>query len=298
MGTLEKPQGLLDSAASGTDSAATMRTVLVFGASGAVGGFLLPLLRTHYKVLPVSRGERTDWVRGDLNDPGVDWPAADIVISLGPLDAFALWLQHQTEPPLRVIALSSMSAESKRESDDPAERELAARLRAAETAIIAIAAARGIAFTIFRPTLIYGAGIDRSLAPIARFARRWHVLPIPFGPTGLRQPVHAADLADACSAVIDNAMTHGRTYALAGGERLSFATMLWRLRATQPRFVMPIPLPLFALRVLAYTRRTRITSAALARLYEPLTADNAPAQHDFDYAPREFMAEEVLPDSR
>jgi NADPH:quinone reductase-like Zn-dependent oxidoreductase len=57
MGTLEKPQGLLDSPAQRTDSAATMRTVLVFGASGAVGGFLLPLLRTHYKVLPVSRGE-------------------------------------------------------------------------------------------------------------------------------------------------------------------------------------------------------------------------------------------------
>jgi len=59
MGTLKKPQGLLDSQTQGTDSAATMRTVLVFGASGAVGGFLLPQLCIHYKVLPVSRAERS-----------------------------------------------------------------------------------------------------------------------------------------------------------------------------------------------------------------------------------------------
>ena len=51
---------------------------------------------------------------------------------------------------------------------------------------------RNVAGTIFRPTLIYGTGRDRSLAPIARFARRWRVLPLPVGARGLRQPVHAA----------------------------------------------------------------------------------------------------------
>jgi len=275
-----------------------MRTVLVLGASGAVGGFLLPRLRTHYKVLPASRCERTDWIRGDLNDPGVSWPAADIVISLGPLDAFAAWLQRQANPPRRVIALSSMSAESKRESPDTAERELAARLGAAETGVFNIGAERGIACTIFRPTLIYGAGTDQSLAPIARFARRWHVLPIPLGATGLRQPVHAADLAEACLAVIDRATTHGKTYALGGGERVSFAAMLWRLRAAQPGFIVPMPAPLFALRFFARLRSARITRAALARLRDPLIADNTIAQRDFGYAPRPFTGEEVLPEPR
>ena len=68
-----------------------------------------------------------------------------------------------------------------------------------------VAAERGIACTVFRPTLIYGAGTDRSLAPIARFARRWRVLPVPLGANGLRQPVHARDLAAACVAVLANA---------------------------------------------------------------------------------------------
>lgn len=275
-----------------------MRKVLVFGASGAVGGFLLPRLGVHYMVLPVSRGERTNWIRGDLGDTAADWPAADVVISLGPLDAFAAWLQRQNDPPRRVIALSSMSAESKRQSPDSTERALAARLSTAETELFKFGAERGTACTVFRPTLIYGAGTDQSLAPIARFARHWHVLPIPLGATGLRQPVHAADLAEACFKVIDNSTTHGKTYALGGGERVDFAAMLSRLRAAQPGFVVPIPVPLFVLHFCARISGAQITSAALARLRQPLVADNTHAQRDFGYAPRPFRGEQVLPIQR
>src|SRR5437868_15351441 len=106
-----------------------MRTVLVFGASGAVGRHLLPQLPdAHYKVSLVSRDPRAGWLTGDLYDANRNWPVADIVISLGPLDAFAAWLERQQCAPRRVIALSSMSAESKALSPDPAERELAERL--------------------------------------------------------------------------------------------------------------------------------------------------------------------------
>jgi len=248
-------------------------------------------LRTHYKVLPVSRAEHAGWVRGDLNDAGIDWPAADIVISLGPVDAFAAWLRRQVDPPCRVIALSSMSAESKRESLDPSERELAERLRSAEARLFDVGTNRGSACTVCRPTLIYGAGSDRSLAPIARFARRWHVLPMPLGASGLRQPVHALDLADACAAAIDNPNTYGKTYPLGGGERLTFNAMLWRLRAAQCRFALPVPLPLPLFRLAG------ISPAILARLREPLLADNGPAMRDFGYAPRGFIAADVLADA-
>ena len=267
-----------------------MRTVLLFGASGAVGRYLLPLLTdAHYKVWPASRDTRAGWLAGDLHDTRLDWPAADIAISLGPLDAFAAWLERQPLPPRRVIALSSMSAETKVLSPDPDERALAERLRAAEARLLDCSAARGIASTIFRPTLIYGAGTDRSLAPIARFARRWHLLPMPLPASGLRQPVHAADLAGACAAVIDSVVTHARIYALGGGERLTFAAMLWRLRAAQRGFVLPVPVPLTVLRM------TRISRGVLARLREPLIVDNSPALRDFAYAPRGFIETDVLP---
>ena len=267
-----------------------MQTVLVFGASGAVGRYLLPRLGTHYKVFPVSRSTRTGWIGGDINDTGMAWPTTDVILSLGPLDAFADWLERQTAASTRVIALSSMSAESKRESPDSAERALAKRLRDSESRVFAAGNRRSIACTIFRPTLIYGAGTDRSLAPIARFARRWHVLPIPVGARGLRQPVHADDLAAACIAALDRPASFGRIYELGGGERLTFTAMLRRLRAAEPGFVLPLPLPIAGLRL----ARGRIGASALARLREPLLADNHDATRDFGYAPGPFRARDVL----
>ena len=139
-------------------------------------------------------------------------------------------------------------------------------------------------------------GSDRSLAPIARFARRWRVLPLPIGASGLRQPVHADDLAQAIVATIDCPATFGKTYALGGGERLPFGEMLWRLRGTLPGFVLPLPLPAFALRFAAGVAGrsfAQVGGGALARLREPLIADHSEAVRDFGYSPRAFIAADV-----
>ena len=273
-----------------------MSTILVFGASGPVGLRLQPRLAAHH-VLPVSRKPRDGWVCGDLRDASVRWPQADAAVSLGPLDAFAGWLHGHAELPLRrVIALSSMSAESKQVSTDPHERDVSARLRAAEGALKRCATERGIALTIFRPTLIYGDGTDRSLAPIARFLRRWHWLPLPLGAKGLRQPVHVDDLAAAAVAAFAESTTYGKTYEMGGGERLAFVELLRRLRAATPTWSVSVPVPLSALRLSTRVLRNNApTHAAIARLKMDLVADIAPAQHDFGYAPRAFMEADVLP---
>ncbi len=273
-----------------------MHTILVFGASGAVGRRLQPRLAAH-RVVPVSRTPRDGWVSGDLGNANARWPQADAAISLGPLDAFAVWLQRQPGLPLRrVIALSSMSAESKQASLDAHEREVSARLRAAEETLKRCAAERGIGLTIFRPTLIYGDGTDRSLAPIARFLRRWHCLPLPFGATGLRQPVHADDLAIAAAAAFSEPATYGKTYEMGGGERLAFVELLRRLRAAMPTWAVAVPISLSALAIATRVLRDDApTRAAIARLKIDLVAEIAPAQHDFGYAPRAFIAADVLP---
>ncbi len=268
-----------------------MPTILVFGASGAIGRFALPLFAPDHRVLPVSRVARRGWIAADLTDAASTWPDAEIVLSLGPLDAFAAWLERTPTPALRrIVAMSSMSAQTKRDSPDPAERALAARLRDAEAQVRAAASARGCAWTIFRPTLIYGAGIDKTLAPIARFAQRWRVLPVPLGASGLRQPVQAADLAAACKMVLANAATLGKTYELGGGERLRFDAMIRRLLDAVPGPVLRIPIPDPIVRVLA-----RRMPGALARLRADLIADNAGAVRDFGYAPGPFRADAVLP---
>lgn len=271
-----------------------MSTILIFGASGAIGRFALPLLALEHRVLPVSRIPCQGWIAADLNDPTVTLPDADIALSLGPLDAFAGWLEGRPVGGLRrIIAMSSMSAQTKRDSPDPGERALAARLHDAEARMHDAAAARAIDWTIYRPTLIYGAGVDATLAPIARFARRCRVLPVPRGASGLRQPVHAADLAAACNAALANPATFGKIYELGGGERLRFDAMIRRLRETVRGLVLPLPIPLFALR--RFARALCIAPGALARLHVPLIADNTAAIRDFGYAPAPFRADAVLP---
>lgn len=289
-----------------------MRSNLVLGATGAVGQFLLPLLLARdERVIGVSRnapaadGSGIEWLRGDLFGTMPPLPAVDVVYSLGPLDAFADWFVRTLAAPasaparaapMRVIALSSMSAESKQASIDAAERELAARLAAAEQRLFACAREHAIACTIFRPTLIYGGGRDTSLAPLARFARRWHILPVPKGASGLRQPVHAADLAAACLAARDVRATFGNTYALGGGERLRFDAMFARIARASRAVALPIPLAL--VRAGARLARGRVGAGALARMTADLVADNAPAARDFNYAPRDFAATDVPGSSR
>lgn len=288
-----------------------MSTFLIFGASGPVGRFLLPaLLARDAQVLAVSRAPpqgaatpRLRWLAGDLFNAMPPLPEGiDVLVSLGPLDAFATWFERNPRARTRrVIALSSMSAESKQASVDPAERELAMRLQAAEARLANAASARNVAWTILRPTLIYGDGRDRSLAPIARFARRWHFMPRPIGASGLRQPVHAADLADGLVACVDCAAAAGKVYPAGGGERLRFDQLLRRISSAQRRVVVPLPIPLFVLRCVAWMLSRAagvhaINNAALRRLREPLIADNSAATRDFGYAPRAFVAGDVLPE--
>jgi nucleoside-diphosphate-sugar epimerase len=287
-----------------------LSTFIIFGASGATGNYLMPrLLAGDAQVFAVSRhppqagaAPQLRWLTGDLFNVVPPLPAdIDVLVNLGPLDAFATWFEgNPTLQARRVITLSSMSAQSKQASADPAERELAARLQAAEQRLASAASARNIAWTILRPTLIYGDGRDRSLAPIARFARRWRVLPLPIGADGLRQPVHAADLAEAVIACVECATAAGKTYPVGGGERLRFDELLWRLRSAQRRLIVPLPVPLFILRVAGRIMRRAggahaMNAATLHRLREPLIADNSAATRDFGYAPRAFVAGDVLP---
>ncbi|MEO5624836.1 MAG: NAD-dependent epimerase/dehydratase family protein, partial [Dokdonella sp.] len=190
------------------------------------------------------------------------------------------------------VAIGSMSIETKRDSGDAQERALAARLQQAEQQLIAAAKARGSRWTLFRPTLIYGAGIDRSLSPIARFALRWHVFPLPAGARGLRQPVHAEDLAAACVGVLEQEKCCGRTYALGGGERLSFTAMLARVHASLPARSLPLPIPLGVVRALlrighSLGLRSR-HAGAIERLHRDLVADDTTARDDFGWRPRPF----------
>lgn len=265
--------------------------ILVVGASGAVGRFLLPRLQeTGAGLVALSRQAQTDapglhWLRGGLT-ADLAPPPVESIICIGPLDLFADWLAAAATPALRrVVALSSMSADSKRDSLDAAERALAERLAAAEQRLAQRCAAAGVAWTVIRPTLIYGAGMDRSLSPVVRWARRTRLFPAIAGATGLRQPVHADDVAAACVAALAGAAA-GRVVPLGGGERLSYAQMLARVRAGLQRVTFPLPLSIGLLRLV--TRITGRGGGMVQRLNHDLVADNTVAQTLLGLRPRDF----------
>jgi nucleoside-diphosphate-sugar epimerase len=281
-----------------------MATVLVFGAGGQIGRYLVPrLLERGERVIAVSRESRVstraglEWIRGDLQGHMPELPAHDAIFSLGPLDAFAAWLSRTPAAGCTsVIALSSMSVKSKSVSVDATERALADTLERAEQQLIRSADAAQQRWTLLRPTLIYGAGIDRSLSALARAGMRWRVFPRMPAAYGLRQPVHASDLADAGIAAWTRAAAAGRIFDVGGGERLAYATMLERVRASLPVPCLALPIPFSLVRLgLALARRfprwRAIPRGALSRLQMDLVAENEAAQTVLGWSPRPFRPE-------
>jgi len=193
----------------------------------------------------------------------------------------------------RVVAFSSTSRFTKRDSASPAERDLAQRLVAAEEAVGSIGRDRAIAWTIFRPTLIYG-GRDSSVSAIAGLVRRLGFFPVAGAARGARQPVHASDLARAVVSVLDNATTFGKTYDLPGGETLTYAEMVARIARGMGRKPRLLHLPPAALRFALGLARLLPGLAYLSpqmadRMNEDLCFDDGPARRDFGYSPQGFV---------
>jgi nucleoside-diphosphate-sugar epimerase len=277
-----------------------MRDALVFGGSGQIGAPLLRRLHdADWRVVAVSRTAQPEspgaqWLRGDFDRIDGLPRRVDAIISCGPLDHFARWYAASAIHARRVIAFGSTSVEVKQDSADAHERDLARRLAEGERAMFDAAATRGAAATVLRPTLVYGAGRDRTLTRIAQLARRWGRFALPRDACGLRQPVHVDDLAAAAHACIDSVASHGHAYALPGADTLPYREMVARvLAALQPPVsltLLPAPLfsaALFGARVLG--RGDGLGDAVVARMRDDLVFDPAPAWRDFGYAPRPFQ---------
>lgn len=265
--------------------------VLVIGASSQIGVFLLPdLVRAGANVLALSRRphvavDGVGWLQGALPKPPVDADSVDSICCFAPLDALAAWLEAGAAPRLaRVVATSSMSAESKQASPVAAERALAQRLRDGEAALARVCDQRGISWTVLRPTLIYGAARDRSLTPLARRGARWRAFGLPAG-SGLRQPVHAQDVASAVLRALDSGAA-GRVIPIGGGERLPASAMFARVRASLPVRTLPVPVPAALVRAgAACLPRLR---GPLTRLQQDLVADNGELERLLGVHPRGF----------
>lgn len=289
------------------------RTVVVTGAASQIGFFLLPrLAAAGFRVVAVSRRPEAvavasfgqhwpgrgsaHWVQADLEQsPGAGWTGgSEAWIHLGPLRLVPRLLESGHAMSIRrVVAFGSTSRFTKARSAHPREQRVVADLEAGEAALARGCAAAGIGWTLFRPTLIYGAGLDRNVMVIAAAIRRFRVFPLVGGGTGLRQPVHADDLAQACVSALDSPGSLGRAYDLSGGEVLSYRDMVLRIFAAARRPPRLLPVPLVAVGValwgLSWMRRYRDFNTEMARrMSDDMAFDHGDALRDFGYRPRSF----------
>lgn len=268
--------------------------IVVSGATSQIGHFLLPrLLADGHRVIAVSRrpaagGSCGEWLQGQLPDAMslLSDVRPDVWVNFAPLDALVSWLQcQQTAPAQRLIVTSSMSVVTKRHSPDPGERALAERLATGEAGISAECQRLGMEWVIMRPTLIYGAGIDKSLSPIARRAMRMRLFPLP-AVSGLRQPVHADDIALAVVALLERQDLRGRTIEIGGGERIPYRVMFKRVRDSLQVATLPVPLPAWGLRAAATLLPA--VRGPIERLTSDLLADNTQLRETLGVHPRRF----------
>lgn len=275
--------------------------VLVLGATSLVGRFLLPRLAAEgARVAAVSRRppaethERLVWIEGDLTDPALlaRLPAASTVFSLMPIWLLPPALSVLARPGLRrLVAFSSTSRFTKTRSPDPEERAVARRLAEGEAAVAAACEACGAEWTILRPTMIYAEGQDGNVSRLAGLIRRFGVLPLAGRGEGLRQPVHADDLAAGSLAAAASPAAANRAYDVPGGETLTYRAMAVRIfeaLGKPPRIVSAPPWLWRAGLALASPLLPGATASMGVRMAEDLTFDPAPAARDFGWSPRGF----------
>lgn len=279
--------------------------VLITGARSQIGFFLLPLLAGQgYECTNISRHERADtegqrWIRADLNTDMVQvWQTckASVWIHLAFLPLAVPHLKVAACSGIRrFIGFSSTSIFTKQRSGSSEEQRIVHDLVKAEANIQSFCQSYGVAWTLFRPTMIYGTSMDQNVAFIQRIIERFGCFPVAGLGGGLRQPVHAEDLAKACLSALACEQTMNKIYNLSGGETLSYREMVERIFRTigkPPRIISISPaMYKFSIKILKILSRRYafIQTSMVDRMNIDMVFDHSDATHDFAYNPRPFQ---------
>jgi nucleoside-diphosphate-sugar epimerase len=273
-------------------------TSLVVGGTGLVGGYIVEhLLRGGARPLALSRAQQgnpgVDWFRGDLQKPDtLTFPAFTTLYCTADAVLLADALPRLFGPSLRrVVAFSSTSVITKQDTEVAAERETIRKLADAERRIAAACEQHNVGWTMLRPTLIYAEGRDTNITPLSRLIRRFGFMPLVGGAPGLRQPVHAEDLAIGAIAAAGSAAAVNKVYALPGGETLAYREVIGRIfdGMRLPRRTISVPPLLWrAGFMLAKPLFPGANVAMGTRMMKDMTFDSTPAIRDLGWKPRAF----------
>ena len=282
------------------------QTIGILGATSLVGkALLLQLSAQDHCVIAFSRRQQAS----KKTSPNIEWNTIDQIaqwqnkisywICVAPIWILPDYFQElQACGARRIVALSSTSIFTKENSADNYEQSVVDSLKQGETAVQKWAEEYGIQWCILRPTLIYGYGEDKNISEIARFIQRFGFFPLFGKANGLRQPVHADDVAKACIAILKTTNKFYGAYNITGAETLSYREMVCRIFVALGRKPRILTIPLFAFRMalvgLRLLPRYRHWSVAMAeRMNQNLVFDYSDAARDFAYAPLGFQPKEA-----
>ena len=116
-----------------------------------------------------------------------------------------------------------------------------------------------LAWTILRPTMIYGTERDRNMSRLIRFLVRAPVVPLPGEGKALIQPVYVEDLARAVVSILGTPSTAMRAYNLPGREPTPLKDLVGFLIEGLGRRTPILSVPLApAARLAALWQKTRL----------------------------------------
>lgn len=273
----------------------------VLGATSHVGAALLPMLLSRdFQVMAFSRKTLSSPVDNLIWEPVsnlVDCSNSSdrfvpFWISLAPIWVLPNYFNAlKARSARRLVILSSTSRFSKGQSADAGDRALAQCFVESEERLQRWAEENGIEWVILRPTLIYGLGNDKNVCEIIGLIRRFGLFPLFGKANGLRQPVHCADVANACVQALFSERASNHSYNISGGETLTYRAMVERLFHCLGRKPVLVELPPVFLRwiltILRLLPRYRHWNFSMVeRMSQDLVFDYSDAVRDLEFCPR------------
>ncbi len=273
--------------------------VFVTGATGFTGSRTVPLLlekgwQVHCLYRESSNRDvllqpEIQWHLGSLEDPqemiyamqGCD--ALVNIASLGFGHAETIVHSAQKAGIERALFISTTAIFTKLNSSSKNTR------LAAEAAI----QNSDLAFTILRPTMIYGSPRDRNMVRLIRWLQRFPLIPILGKGNFLQQPVFVDDVAQAIIQCLEQPETIGKSYNIAGKKALTYNEVIDTIAAILDRKIYKLFLPdKVAVIFLRFLEKMKIPFPIKAEQVKRLNEDKdfsyEKARKDFQYQPRSF----------
>ena len=286
--------------APGTDQTVDTPGVLLTGASSQIGVFAIPrLLEAGFRVVAVNRKGKPDWCPVFEQ---VEWlneteaikalQSCRFLLSAGPMELAEKFLETGSQFQSAVV-FSSSSVEKKQESGSAIERNQIQSMLTLESRIQRMAETKGNKVVILRPTLIYGCGLDTNISRLAKWIRRFGFIPLNGEAKGLRQPVHADDLASVAIAALIIKDALPPVLPVTGGETLSYSEMAGRIFIALGKPVRLVRLPEWLFVLLLGIAKLfgfggGINSEMVKRQGVDLVFDDKQARDLLNYKPRPF----------